>query len=200
MLVPSVSMAQSEEQAAPEESKQGAEEAQAQDSESKTGEPKKELKNGLLLGFSHAFRLIQDRGSATASESRNTEQLYGFLVGYERVLHRYLALSIIKPFYFNHERVDSPLEIVLLGIYRKNSWEPFLGAGIVSSLRSFETLRSTAEGKELEYAFGLHFVVGFKYFITPRWAVEFEFGYSFMPTSRIFEHEINDSYQGAYFF
>jgi hypothetical protein len=159
-----------------------------------------EYKNGVLFGFSHTFSFLRDRESPIGSGLPEGEHLYGFVIGYERVLHPNVAIAIIKPFYFNRERIDSELEILLMGLYRKNSWEPFLGAGIVSSLRSFETLRSTAEGKELEYAFGLHFVVGFKYFITPRWAVEFEFGYSFMPTSRIFEHEINDSYQGAYFF
>jgi hypothetical protein len=201
MLVPSVSMAQSEEQAPPEESKQGAEEAQAQDSDSKTGEPRKELKNGLLLGFSHAFRLIRDRGSATASESRNTEQLYGFLVGYERVLHRYLALSIIKPFYFNHERVDSPLEIVLLGIYRKNSWEPFLGAGVISTIGRVTEEEGGEEVQTVEFSVGLLFVVGFKYFFTPKWAFEFEFGYEFVPKSTTtVEHQFATSYQGAYFF
>lgn len=159
-----------------------------------------EFNNGLLFGFSHAFHLLQNRESAIGSELPETEHFYGFLFGYERVLHRFVALSIIKPFYFNHERVDSPLEIIVSAIYRKNSWEPFLGAGIVSTIRSFDTDRGEAEGNKVEFTVGLLFVAGFKYFITPQWAIELEFGYSFVPGNTTFEHEFADSYQGAYFF
>lgn len=159
-----------------------------------------EYKNGLVFGFSHTFSILRNRESPVGEALPEGEHLYGFLIGYERVLHPNVAVSILKPFYFSRERIDSDLEILVVGMYRKNSWEPFLGAGIVSSLRSFETLRSAAEGRELEFAFGVHFVVGFKYFFTPHWAIELEFGYSFLPTSEIFENEIADSYQGVHFF
>jgi len=159
-----------------------------------------EFNNGLIFGFSHAFHLLQNRESLTGGELPETEHFYGFQLGYERVLHRFVALSIIKPFYFNHERVDSPLEIVVSGIYRKNSWEPFLGAGIVSTIRSFNPDRSDAEGNSVEFTVGLLFITGFKYFITPQWAIELEFGYSFVPGSTTFEHEFADSYQGVHFF
>lgn len=53
---------------------------------------------------------------------------------------------------------------------------------------------------EKEFSFGLRFVAGFKYFITERWAVTFELGYTFVPANDIIEHELSDSYLGAYFF
>jgi hypothetical protein len=53
---------------------------------------------------------------------------------------------------------------------------------------------------EKEFSFGLRFVDGVKYFVTEHWAVLFEFGYSFIPGSDIVEHELSDSYLGAYFF
>lgn len=200
MLVSSASIAQSEDQGLSQESKQGAEEVEARETDAETSEPEEEFKNVLLFGFSHAFRLIRNREGATASESRNTEHLYGFVFGYERILHRYVALSIIKPFYFNRERFDSPLEIVVTGLYRKNSWEPFLGAGIVSTIASEKNEGSEAEGETVEFSFGLLFVVGFKYFFTPQWAIELEFGYEFVPKDAAVEHEFADTYQGVYFF
>ena len=123
-----------------------------------------------------------------------------FLFGYERVLHRYLALSIIKPFYFNRGRVDSPLEIVLVGKYRKNGWEPFLGAGVVSTISRVTEAEGGENVETVEFTVGLLLIVGFKYFFTPNWAIELELGYELAPTSTSLEHAFADSYQGAYFF
>lgn len=171
--------------------------AQPEDAEpaSEAVEQEEEFKNGLLFGFTHAFRL---ETSSTASEPRRSDHVYGFQFGYERVLHRYVALSIIKPFYFNRERTDSALEIVVTGLYRKNSWEPFLGAGIVSTVGSVK--ESEAEGESVSFTFGLLFIAGFKYFVTPQWGIELEFGYSYVPKNNAVEHEFVDSYQGVYFF
>lgn len=200
MLVSSASMAQSEEQGLPQQDGQGIKEVEAQRADAEASEPEEEPKNGLLFGFTHAFRLIRERESAAESESRRTEQVYGFLFGYERVLHRYLALSIIKPFYFNRELVESPLEIVVTGIYRKNRWEPFLGAGVISTIASIKSDGSEGESATVEFSVGLIFVTGFKYFFTRNWAIEFELAYEYVPKGTSREHAFGDAYQGAYFF
>ncbi|NNE18887.1 MAG: hypothetical protein HKN10_10470 [Myxococcales bacterium] len=189
MLVSNASMAQPDEQ--------GSEKVEAQQADAEAGEPEEEPKNGLLFGFTHAFRLIQEQGSGGESASRRNEQVYGFLFGYERVLHRYLALSIIKPFYFNRELVESPLEIVVSGIYRKNGWEPFLGAGVISTIAS---IRSEGEVESVEFSVGLIFVTGFKYFFSRNWAIELEFAYEYVPKGTSREHALGGNYQGAYFF
>lgn len=200
MLVSNASMAQPEEQGLPQQDAQGIKEVEAQQADAETRELREEPKNGLLFGFSHAFRLIQEQGSATESASRRNEHVYGFLFGYERVLHRYLALSIIKPFYFNRELVESPLEIVLTGFYPKNGWHPFLGAGVISTIASIKGHGSEGESATVEFSVGLLFVTGFKYFFNRNWAIELEFGYEYVPKSNSIEHAFSDSYQGAYFF
>jgi len=201
ILVPSVSIAQSPDQSSSQETVQGANEEEAKETKVEIAEQQEELKNGLLLGFSHALRLVRNRRGTTASELGRNENVYGFLFGYERVLHRYLALSIIKPFYFNSERVESPLEIVFVGKYPKNSWEPFLGAGVVSTISRVTEEEGGEKVETVEFSVGLLFIVGFKYFFTPNWAIELEFGYEFVPKSATsIEHAFADSYQGAYFF
>ncbi|MDH3654958.1 MAG: hypothetical protein OEN21_11870 [Myxococcales bacterium] len=95
MLVSNAAVAQPEERGLPQQDAPAAKEVDTQQADAETVEPGEEPKNGLLFGFSHAFRLIKDQESASAS--RRTEHVYGFLFGYERVLQRYLALSIIKP-------------------------------------------------------------------------------------------------------
>ncbi|MGB5521635.1 MAG: hypothetical protein WBM96_03635 [Polyangiales bacterium] len=200
VLVSNASMAQSEDQGPSQQDERGTKQADTQEAEVETGEPEEELKNALLFGFSHAFRLIREQGSDAESASRRTEQVYGFLFGYERVLHRYLALSIIKPFDFNRELVESPLEIVLTGLYRKNSWEPFLGAGVVSTIARVTDTSSEPEAETTEFSVGILFVTGFKYFLARNWAIEIELGYEFVPKGRAVEHAFADTYQGAYFF
>ncbi len=200
ILVPSVSIAQAPDQVPAKEKAQSASEEEAKQTEVDIVEQTGELENGLLFGFSHALRLVRNRPGASASELRRSDNVYGFLFGYERVLHRYLALSIIKPFYFNGDRVDSSLEIVLAGKYRKNSWEPFLGAGVVSTISRITEKEGGEKVETVEFSVGLLLIVGFKYFFTPNWAIELEFGYELAPKSTTLEHAFAGSYQGAYFF
>lgn len=200
ILVPSVSSAQSPNQGPAREEAQGSDEHGAKETDLDAVEQEGELENGLLFGFSHAFRLVRNRQGAAPSELRRSENVYGFLLGYERILHPYVALSIIKPFYFNSERVDSSLEVVLAGKYRKNSWEPFLGAGVVSTLSTVTEEEGGVKADVVEFTVGLLLIVGFKYFFTPNWAIELEFGYELAPRNTTFEHAFADSYQGAYFF
>ena len=199
-LVPSVSTAQSPDQFPAQEQAQSANEEEAKQTEVDTVEQTEELENGLLFGFSHALRLVRNRPGAAASESRRSDNVYGFLFGYERILHRYLALSIVKPFYFNSERFDSSLEIVLAGKYRKNGWEPFLGAGVVSTISGVTEEEGGEKVESVEFSVGLLLIVGFKYFFTSNWAIELELGYELAPKSTTIEHAFADSYQGAYFF
>ena len=194
------SMAQPEGQALSGDSELDATEVDAQLSHAEIAEPEEGPKNGLLFGFTHAFRLIREQRSAAESASTRDEHVYGFLFGYERVLHPYVALSIIKPFYFNRDLVESPLEIVVIGIFRKNRWEPFLGAGVVSTIARLKGSGSEAESETVEFSVGLLFITGFKYFFNRNWAIELEFGYEFVPKGTSVEHAFADTYQGAYFF
>ncbi|MGD8826455.1 MAG: hypothetical protein PVI24_15840 [Myxococcales bacterium] len=170
-------------------------------SEQTAGSPEstEERSNLFLFGFSHGFRLVQSRGNTDPVESSGVENVYGFLFGYERIVHRHVAVSIVKPFYFNRDRVDSQLEIVVTGIFRKNHWEPFVGGGVVSLLSRLKN-ESESPGDTIEFSVGLLFVTGFKYVFTSRWAFELELGYEFIPKDANFEHGFADSYQGAYFF
>lgn len=200
LLVPSASVAQSPDEGPAQGEAQGANGEEAKGTEVGIVEETEELQNGLLFGFSHAVRLERAQRGVDASELRRTDNVYGFLFGYERILHRYLALSIIKPFYFNSERVDSSLEIVLTGKYRKNSWEPFLGAGVVSTISSITEEEGGEKIDNVDFSVGLLLIVGFKYFFSPNWAIELELGYELAPKSTTLEHAFADSYQGAYFF
>ncbi|MGB5521492.1 MAG: hypothetical protein WBM96_02910, partial [Polyangiales bacterium] len=91
-------------------------------------------------------------------------------------------------------------EIVLTGLYRKNSWEPFLGAGVVSTIARVTDTSSEPEAETTEFSVGILFVTGFKYFFARNWAIEIELGYEFVPKGRAVEHAFADTYQGAYFF
>ena len=159
-----------------------------------------EYKNGFIFGFSHILHLTRDRGTELGSALGHTENLLGPFFAFERVLHPHVSITFVKPFYFNKERLDSPFELLINGLYRVNEWEPFVAAGVLSVLRVFYSERDANGIAEKEFSFGLRFVGGFKYFITPHWAVSFELGYTFIPANDIIEHEVSDSYLGAYFF
>lgn len=159
-----------------------------------------EYKNAFIFGFSHILHLTRDRDTPIGSAIGHRENLLGTFFAFERILHPHVSITFVKPFYFNKERLDSPFEILINGLYRKNKWEPFIAAGMLSVLRVFYSERDENGVAEKEFAFGLRFVGGFKYFVTPHWAVSFELGYTFIPGSTTIEHEISDSYLGAYFF
>jgi hypothetical protein len=178
-----------------------AETGEDQDEETEEGlGEEEEYKNGLIFGFSHQFHLLRDRGDAIGSALGHKENLLGFMLAFERIFHPHVSVTLVKAFYFNQERLDSPFGILVNGLYRKNKWEPFLAAGVLTNIRVFYSVRDENGTAEKEFSVGLRFVAGFKYFVTPHWAVSFEFGYSFFPGSTTIEHEISDSYLGAYFF
>jgi opacity protein-like surface antigen len=183
-----------------------AEPAQVEESQQKVEESEEglgeveEYKNGIIFGFSHQFHLLRDRGDPIGAALGHKENLLGFMLAFERVFHPHVSVTFVKAFYFNEERLDSPFEILINGLYRKNKWEPFVAAGIISNIRVFYSVRDENGVAEKEFSVGLRFVAGFKYFVTPHWAVSFEFGYSFFPGNDVVEHELSDSYLGAYFF
>jgi opacity protein-like surface antigen len=183
-----------------------AEPAQVEESQQKVEESEEglgeveEYKNGIIFGFSHQFHLLRDRGDPIGAALGHKENLLGFMLAFERVFHPHVSVTFVKAFYFNEERLDSPFEILINGLYRKNKWEPVVAAGIISNIRVFYSVRDENGVAEKEFSVGLRFVAGFKYFVTPHWAVSFEFGYSFFPGNDVVEHELSDSYLGAYFF
>ena len=177
---------------------QGKEDAEEDEKQGRDFE--EEYKNAIIFGFSHILHLTRNRGTELGSAIGHRENLLGTFFAYERILHPHVSITLVKPFYFNQERIDSPFEILINGLYRKNKWEPFIAAGLLSVLRVFYGVRDENGVAEKEFAFGLRFVGGVKYFVTPRWAVSFELGYTFVPGSTTIEHEISDSYLGAYFF
>jgi hypothetical protein len=93
----------------------------------------------------------------------------------------FVAVSMVKPFYFNRDRVDSQLEIVVSGIFRKKHWEPFVGGGVVSPLSRLKEDTKDTPGDAIEFAVGVMFVTGFNYLFSNPWAFELELGYEFIP-------------------
>ncbi|MGB5374911.1 MAG: hypothetical protein WBM75_07450 [Polyangiales bacterium] len=161
----------------------------------------KEPMNGLGFGYTYSFHLLKSRTGANGSEPPDNELLFGIMLAYERVLIvNWLTLVIAKPIYWGRDRFDSPIEIVLKGTYRKNSWEPFLGFGISSNLRVFKGERADVEGKNIDYTFGFGPTFGFTYFIKKHWGVAFELTYAFIPSNDTFEHEFGNSLVAGYFF
>ena len=178
-----------------------AETGEAQDEEPEEGLGEvEEYKNGLIFGFSHQFHLLRDRDDPIGTALGHKENLLGFMLAFERILHPHVSVTLVKAFYFNQERLDSPFEILVNGLYRKNKWEPFVAAGVITNIRVFYSVRDENGVAEKEFSAGLRFVAGFKYFVTPHWAVSFELGYSFFPGNDAVEHELSDSYLGGYFF
>lgn len=159
-----------------------------------------EYRNAFIFGFSHILHLTRDRGTELGNAIGHRENLLGPFFAFERILHPHVSITFVKPFYFNKERLDSPFELLINGLYRVNKWEPFVAAGMLTVLRVFYSERDANGVAEKEFSFGIRFVGGVKYFITPHWAVSFELGYTFVPANDIIEHEISDSYLGAYFF
>lgn len=163
-----------------------------------TAEGEKERRNGVELGFTHAFQLL--RTSPSEAEAGRSEHLWGFVIGYERTLipHR-LTLVIAKPFHFTRERFDSPLDIFLKVNFPKGRWDPYIGPGISGNVRVFGGELEQEEERRFEYTFGLGAITGFIYSFTPRWGISVELGYLYF-VNGIAQHTIIDSVAGVFFF
>jgi hypothetical protein len=166
-------------------------------------EPAERL-NGIGFGAIYKFHAFRESASATGEELPGTEHLGGFVIGYERILIAgHLSLSIAKPFLFSRDRLDSPLDITLRGLFRKQAWEPFVGVGVSNNVRFFPGEREEAEGKGVEYTLGIVFIAGFSYYFTPKWALQVEVAYIwnvFIKDKDGFEHELATVLDGVFYF
>ena len=166
-------------------------------------EPSERL-NAVSFGAAYKFHALSKRDSAVGVELPEQEHLGGFVIAYQRVLIRErLSLVVAKPFLFNRERFDSPIDIAVKGLFRKGAWEPFLGGGISSNLRIFRAERVEAEGNRVEYALGIIAATGFSHFFTERWALELEVAYIWdvwINTRTGFEHELATVLGGVFYF
>ena len=102
----------------------GSDAASAQPDDEKGTKEEKELLNAFSFGVAYAFQLNRNRDSATTGEPlRTRESLGGFVIAYEReLLPKRLSLGMSKPFYFLFNRVDTPFELVLKGLFHRGSW------------------------------------------------------------------------------
>jgi hypothetical protein len=165
-------------------------------------EEAKERLNGFTLGGAYTFHILRDRDSATTGEPlRTLEHLGGFVIAYDReLIPQHLALTISKPFYFSKERFDTPFDFILRGLFRKGSWEAFIGLVLTWNIRVFEKEREAKEGERNILSFGIGAVLGGAYFFNPRWSLDLEVGYANIPTDDIVEHEVSAALAGVYHF
>lgn len=160
-----------------------------------------ERRNAFGFGAGYKFHALRERESETDEPVPDSEHLAGFVIAYDRVLiPNHLALTIAKPFLFGPDRFDSPLDVILKALFRKGSWEPFIGLGISSNIRVFAREREEAEGKRVQYSAGTLVDVGVTHFFTPKWALQFEVAYIWVFTSDVFEHELATVLDGAFYF
>lgn len=157
--------------------------------------------NGFAFGAAYSFHILREREDAETGEPLGTrEHLGGFFIAYDRELIPHLAITISKPFYFSKERVDTPFDFVLRGFLRKGDWEGFLGLVLTWNIRLFEAEREAKEGEKNILSFGVGGVVGGAYFFNPRWSLDLELGYAYIPTEDIVEHELTAALSGVYHF
>lgn len=158
--------------------------------------------NGFTFGGAYTFHILRNRDSETTGEPLKTfEHLGGFVIGYDRdLIPGHLALTISKPFYFSKERVDTPFDFILRGLFRKGRWEGFIGLVLTWNIRIFEKEREEQEGERNIMSFGIGAVIGGAYFFNPRWSLDLELGYANIPTEDIVEHEISAALCGVYHF
>ena len=165
------------------------------------GEEKERL-NAVTLGGAYTFHILRDREDAETGEPlRTIEHLGGFVISYDReLIPQHLGLTIAKPFYFSKDRFDTPFDFILKGLFRKGSWEGFIGLVLTWNIRIFEKEREEQEGERNIMSFGIGAVIGGAYFFNPRWSLDLELGYAGIPTDDIVTHEVSGTLAGAYHF
>ena len=165
-------------------------------------EEEPEWLNGFAFGAAYTFHILRHREDAETGEPLKTrEHLGGFMIAYDReLIPQRLAITIAKPFYFNKERFDTPFDFILRGLLRKGPWEGFLGLALTWNIRVFESEREAKEGEKNILSFGIGGVMGGAYFFNPRWSLELELGYVYIPTEDIVEHELTAALNGVYHF
>lgn len=157
-----------------------------------------EGRNALELGFTHTFQLL--RTSPSEAEAGRSENLWGLVVAYERVLiPDRLALVIAKPFHFTKDRFDSPLDVFVKIGFPKGGWDPYVGAGVSGNLRLFSGELEQEEGKRAEYTFGLGAIAGCTHLFTPHWGLSLELGYLYF-VNGLTQHGFIDALSGVWAF
>jgi hypothetical protein len=166
------------------------------------GREEKPLANAVSFGVAYTFHLLRDRVSETTGEPLNTfEHLIGFAISYEReLIPEHLGLTLTKPFYFSSERFDTPFDFSLKALFRRGSWEGFIGGVITWNIRIYERERAEQEGEKNKMSLGLGVVGGGAYYFNEHWSLDLEAGYAYVPTDDIVTHEISAAVAGAYHF
>lgn len=161
-----------------------------------------EHRNAVAFGFLYTHAFLKPRQSADGEQLDENEDLFGFNLAYERVLiPGHLALGIAKPFLFNRERYDSPLDIVVKALIRRGRWELFFGLGLHNNLRVFSREREEQEGRRLEYAVGVISGIGVTFAFTAHWRLELELEYVHVFNARsVSNEELSPSITALYFF
>lgn len=179
--------------AAEQEPAEGAEEAETEESV---------RLNAFAFGPAYSFHFLKERSDAETGEPLDTgEHLGGFFISYSRhLIPERLALTVSKPFLFNKDRFDTPFDFLLRGLFRRGSWEGFIGLLLTWNIRVFEREREAKEGEKNVLSFGIGGVIGGAYFFNPRWSLDLEVSYAYVPTEDIVEHELGAALSGVYHF
>lgn len=165
------------------------------ESTSEAGDENAARKNNISFKGAYALHLLQARDSQHPDPTRvapSLDHLGGLVLAYERTLVAgWLSLELNKPFLFGVGRFDFPIDAGLRLIHRWGRVEPFLGAGVTFNARFFFAQRDEIEGRPFDISFGVATVAGLAIWIAPRWAIELEGGYSWIPVGTVVAHEIN---------
>ena len=178
-----------------------ADEEPVEDAQAGNGEESVRL-NAFAFGPAYSFHFLKERSDAETGEPLDTgEHLGGFFISYSRhLIPERLALTISKPFLFNKDRFDTPFDFLLRGLFRKGSWEGFIALLLTWNIRVFEKEREAKEGEKNVLSFGIGGDVGGAYFFNPRWSLDVEVSYAYVPTEDIVEHELGAALSGVYHF
>jgi hypothetical protein len=179
--------------------------AQAAEEENveKAEEPEeREFLNAFAFGASYSYHALRARNDAETGEPLpRGEHLGGFVISYSRhVIPERLAITIAKPFLFSQERFDTPFDFILRGLLRRGAWEGFLGVLVTWNIRIFEKEREAKEGERNVLSLGVGAVLGGAYFFNPRWSLDLEAGYTYVPTEDIVTHEVTGELTAVYHF
>lgn len=146
---------------------------------------------GIRAAYMHLINHPRESHDPESGEAPTSEDLGGFLLSYERLLYRdWLALELTKPFYFAHDRFDSPFEILLKFQKRFGRVEPFLGVGVTFNVRFFAKEREHIEGTTNSLSFGLASNGGIIVWLSKRWGLELEASYGWIFLGSVVNHEI----------
>ena len=172
------------------------------ESAQKTEAEERRLRNVFGFGAAYSYHILRERDDAETGEPLpRGEHLGGFVISYSRhLIPERLAITFAKPFLFSKERFDTPFDFILRGLLRRGSWEGFLGVLVTWNIRIFEKEREAKEGERNALSLGVGAVLGGAYFFKPRWSLDLEAGYAYIPTEDIVTHEVTGELTAVYHF